>query len=179
MKIIKKLLTLCLLVVMMFLAVHTPISEDAVSPHNSEVIIKHNANNQDIVHNQKPDHAVTDKVPVFQIPQPCAAAEIVHHFFTGRTVQREGTLFKQRARSTIVNTMIHIGQISKNKPHWRYLNGLQRKNHIVIGKNKIRKHTETCVQIIGISLFKRKMKERAEDLVPRLFLLELVIFQFG
>lgn len=101
MKIIKKLLTLCLFAVMMFLAVHTPISEDAVSPHNSELIIKQNANNQEIVHNQKPDHAVIDKVPVFQIPQTCAAAEIVHHFFTGRTVQREKILLKQRARSTI------------------------------------------------------------------------------
>lgn len=102
MKGMKKLLTLCLLALMVFLAVHTPISEDAVHPTESEVVIKHNCDNQHIIHNQKPIYAIVHRTPVFVIARNGnAATETIYRFFSGRTKQREGALFKQRARSNI------------------------------------------------------------------------------
>ena len=102
MKVIKKLLTLCLLASVFFLAVHTPISEDAVHPTESEVVIKHNVDNQKIIHNQKPIYAVVYRTPVFMIAaNNNKSKEAAYHIMPVRSKQKEGVLFKQRARSSI------------------------------------------------------------------------------
>lgn len=106
MKTTKKALMLCLLVVMMFLAIHTLVSEDSVRSHDSEVLIRHDCDNQSIVHNKSQDHATVDRLLVIQATQASPAAENVRHFFFGRTRQREGALFKQRARSTIQSVLL-------------------------------------------------------------------------
>lgn len=107
MKTTKKALMLCLLVVMMFLAIHTLVSEDSARSHDSEVLIRHDCDNQSIVHNKSQDHAIVDKLLVILVTQASPAAENVRHFFYGRTRQREGALFKQRARSTIQSVLCH------------------------------------------------------------------------
>lgn len=107
MKITKKALMLCLLVVMMFLAIHTLVSEDSARSHDSEALIRHGCDNQSIVHNKSQDHAMVDRLLVIQAAQASPAAENVRHFFYGRTRQREGALFKQRARSMIQSVLCH------------------------------------------------------------------------
>lgn len=107
MKTTKKSLMLCLLVVMMFLAIHTLVSEDSARSHDSEILIRHDCCNQSIVHNKNHDHAIVDRLLVIQVTQASPAAENVCHFFYGRTRQREGALFKQRARSTIQSILCH------------------------------------------------------------------------
>lgn len=102
MKVIKKLLTLCLFAVMMFLAIHAPISEDAIHPNESEVVIKHNVDNQKIIHNQKPINAIVHRTPVFMIAaNDNKSEEAAYHIMPVRSKQKEGVLFKQRARSSI------------------------------------------------------------------------------
>ena len=102
MKRIKKLLALCLLALMMFLVIHTPISEDAVHPTESEVVIKHNVDNQNIIHNQKPIYAIVYRMPVFMIAvNDNKSEEAAYHIMQVRSKQKKGTLFKQRARSSI------------------------------------------------------------------------------
>lgn len=120
MKIIKKLLTLCLFAVMMFLAIHTPISEDAIHPNESEVVIKHNVDNQKIIHNQKPIYAIVHRTPVFMIAaNGNKSEEAAYHVFLARSKQKEGALFKQRARSSIGVRSISLKRgyngIKKNK----------------------------------------------------------------
>lgn len=108
MKGIKKLLILCLLTLMVFLAVHTPISEDAVHPTESEVVIKHNCDNQHIIHNQKPIYAIVHRTPVFMIAANSnKSEEAAYHIMQVRSKQKEGALFKQRARSTIQSVLYH------------------------------------------------------------------------
>lgn len=107
MKITKKALMLCLLAVMIFLAIHTLISEDSVRSHDSEVLIKHDCGNQSIVHNKSQDHAMVGRLLAIQVAQASPAAENVRHFFYGRTKQRERALFKQRARSMIQSVLCH------------------------------------------------------------------------
>lgn len=108
MKRIKKLLTLCLLAMLMFLAVHTPISEEAVHPTESEVVIKHNCDNQNIVHSQKPIYAIIHRTPVFMIAaNNNKSKEAAYHIYLSRSKQKEGALFKQRARSTIQSVLYH------------------------------------------------------------------------
>lgn len=102
MKVIKKLLTLCLLTLVVFLAVHAPISEDAIHPNGSEVVIKHNVDNQKIIHNQKPIYEIVHRTPVFMIAaNGNKSEEAAYHVFLARSKQKEGALFKQRARSSI------------------------------------------------------------------------------
>ena len=102
MKGIKKLLALCLLALMMFLAIHTPISEDAVHPTESEVVLKHSCDNQNIVHSQKPIYAIVHRTPIFMIAANSnKSEEAAYHVTLVCSKQKKGVLFKQRARSSI------------------------------------------------------------------------------
>lgn len=102
MKGIKRLVSLCLLALVFFLSVHIPIAEEALDPQESEVVIKHLGDNQKIIHSSKPIYAIVRRTPVFMIAKnDNKATEAAYHICTGRSKQKEGVLFKQRARSTI------------------------------------------------------------------------------
>lgn len=102
MKGIKRLVPLCLLALVFFLSVHIPIAEEALDPQESEVVIKHVGDNQKIIHSSKPLYAIVRRTPVFMIAKnDNEATEAAYHICAGRSKQKEGALFKQRARSTI------------------------------------------------------------------------------
>lgn len=107
MKGIKKLTVLFLFGIMLTVLIHAPLMDD-IDQTGTEVVIKHNVDNQHLIHSHTPDYTVISRTPVFMIAKnDNAATEIIYRFFSGRTRQREGTLFKQRARSTIQSVLYH------------------------------------------------------------------------
>lgn len=101
MKGIKKLVIFFLFGIMLTFLVHAPLCEN-IDPTDSEVIIKASANNQYVIHNYT--QAVVSEAeqqPFVVKKSNNISAECKCHFFFNRSRQREGALFKQRARSMI------------------------------------------------------------------------------
>nr|DAZ53834.1 MAG TPA: hypothetical protein [Caudoviricetes sp.] len=101
MKGIKKLVIFFLFGIMLTFSVRAPLCE-SIDPTDSEVIIKASANNQYVIHNYT--QAVVSEAeqqPFVVNKSNNTFAECTCHFFFNRSRQREGALFKQRARSMI------------------------------------------------------------------------------
>lgn len=105
MKVTKKLVIFFLFGIMLIFLVRAPLCE-SIDLTDSEVIIKASANNQYVIHNY------TQKIISEAEQQPFAvnksnntSAECKCHFFFDRSRQREGALFKQRARSMIQSVL--------------------------------------------------------------------------
>lgn len=101
MKGIKKLVIFFLFGIMLTFLVHAPLCE-SIDLTDSEVIIKASANNQYVIHNYT--QAViseAEQQPFVVNKSNNTSAECKCHFFFNRSRQREGALFKQRARSMI------------------------------------------------------------------------------
>lgn len=101
MKGIKKLVIFFLFGIMLTFSVRVPLCE-SIDPTDSEVIIKASANNQHIIHNYT--QAVVSEAeqkPFVSNKSNNISTECKCHFFFNRSKQKEGTLFKQRARSMI------------------------------------------------------------------------------
>ena len=105
MKVIKKLVIFFLFGIMLTFSVRAPLCE-SIDPTDSEVIIKTSANNQYVIHNYT--QAVVSEAeqqPFVVKKSNNISAEYKCHFFFNRSRQREGTLFKQRARSMIQSVL--------------------------------------------------------------------------
>lgn len=101
MKEIKKLVIFFLFGIMLTFSVRAPLCE-SIDPTDSEVIIKTSANNQYVIHNYT--QAVVSEAeqqPFVVKKSNNISAECKCHFFFNRSRQKEGVLFKQRARSMI------------------------------------------------------------------------------
>lgn len=108
MKGIKKLVIFFLFGIMLItFLVSAPLCEN-IDPTDSEVIIKASANNQYVIHNYT--QAVVSEAeqqPFVVNKSNNTSAECTFHFFFNRSRQREGVLFKQRARSMIQSVLYH------------------------------------------------------------------------
>ena len=108
MKEIKKLVIFFLFGIMLLtFLVSAPLCE-SIDPTDSEVIIKASANNQYVIHNYT--QAVVSEAeqqPFIVNKSNNTSAECKYHFFFNRSRQREGVLFKQRARSMIQSVLCH------------------------------------------------------------------------
>lgn len=105
MKGIKKLVIFFLFGIMLTFSVRAPLCE-SIDPTDSEVIIKTSANNQYVIHNYT--QAVVseaERQPLVANKSNNTSAECTCHFFFNRSRQREGALFKQRARSMIQSVL--------------------------------------------------------------------------
>ena len=101
MKVIKKLVIFFLFGIMLTFSVRAPLCE-SIDPTDSEVIIKASANNQYVIHNYTQETISEEEKQPFVVKKSNnISAECKCHFFFNRSRQREGTLFKQRARSMI------------------------------------------------------------------------------
>lgn len=107
MKVIKKLVIFFLFGIMLTFSVRAPLCEN-IDPTDSEVIIKTSANNQYVIHNYA--QAVVSEAeqqPFVVNKSNNTSAECKCHFFFNRSRQKEGVLFKQRARSMIQSVLYH------------------------------------------------------------------------
>lgn len=105
MKGIKKLVIFFLLEVMLVFLVCVPLSE-SINQTDSEVIIKASANNQYVIHNYTQEVvSEAEQHPFVVNKSNNTSAECTCHFFFNRSRQREGALFKQRARSMIQSVL--------------------------------------------------------------------------
>nr|DAH42094.1 MAG TPA: hypothetical protein [Caudoviricetes sp.] len=107
MKGIKKLVIFFLFGIMLAFSVRAPLCE-SIDLTDSEVIIKASANNQYVIHNYT--QAVVSEAeqqPFIVNKSNNTSAECKYHFFFNRSRQREGALFKQRARSMIQSVLCH------------------------------------------------------------------------
>ena len=105
MKGIKKLVIFFLLEVMLVFLVCVPLCE-SVDLTDSEVIIKASANNQYVLHNYTQEVvSEAEHQPLVVNKSNNTSAECTCHFFFNRSRQREGALFKQRARSMIQSVL--------------------------------------------------------------------------
>ena len=101
MKVIKKLVIFFLFEVMLTFFVRAPLCE-SIDPTDSEVIIKASANNQYVIHNYTQEVvSEAEQQPFVSNKSNNISTECKCHFFFNRSRQREGSLFKQRARSMI------------------------------------------------------------------------------
>ena len=101
MKGIKKLSIILLILSIQFMATHIYFMNEP-EEYSNDVVVKTASVHHAPVCSHDKNHVdcqtVSSANPV-EIGR--TAREVVHHFFSGRTVQREKTLFKQRARSSI------------------------------------------------------------------------------
>lgn len=108
MKGIKKLVIFFLFGIMLLtFLVSAPLCEN-IDQTDSEVIINASANNQYVIHNYT--QAVVSEAeqqPFVSNKSNNTSAECKCHFFFNRSRQREGVLFKQRARSMIQSVLYH------------------------------------------------------------------------
>lgn len=105
MKGIKKLVIFFLFGIMLTFSVRAPLCE-SIDPTDSEVIIKVSANNQYVIHNYTQETiSEEEKQPFVVNKSNNISAECTRHFFFNRSRQREGALFKQRARSMIQSVL--------------------------------------------------------------------------
>lgn len=108
MKGIKKLVIFFLFGIMLItFLISAPLCKN-IDPTDSEVIIKASANNQYVIHNYT--QAViseAEQQPFVVNKSNNTSAECKCHFFFNRSRQREGVLFKQRARSMIQSVLYH------------------------------------------------------------------------
>lgn len=101
MKGIKKLVIFFLFGIMLTFSVRAPLRE-SIDPTDSEVIIKTSANNQYVIHNYTQETISEEEKQPFVVKKSNnISAECKCHFFFNRSRQKEGVLFKQRARSMI------------------------------------------------------------------------------
>lgn len=106
MKVIKKLIIFFLFEIMLTFFIRAPLCE-SIDPTDSEVIIKASANNQYVIHNYTQEIISEAEQPFVANKSNNTSAECTCHFFSNRSRQREGALFKQRARSTIQSVLCH------------------------------------------------------------------------
>ena len=107
MKGIKKLVIFFLFGIMLTFSVRAPLCE-SIDPTDSEVIIKASANNQYVIHNYTQAVVSEAEQQPFVINKSNnTSAKCKCHFFFNRSRQREGALFKQRARSMIQSVLYH------------------------------------------------------------------------
>lgn len=106
MKGLKKLVIFFLFGVMLAFSVRAPLCE-SIDLTDSEVIIKASANNQYVIHNYTQAVVSEEEQQPFVVNKSNNTAECKCHFFFNRSRQREGALFKQRARSTIQSVLCH------------------------------------------------------------------------
>lgn len=107
MKGIKKLVIFFLFGIMLIFLVLAPLCED-IDPTDSEVIIKAGANNLIVIHNYTQAVVSEAEQQPFVVNKiNNASAECKCHFFFNRSRQREGVLFKQRARSMIQSVLYY------------------------------------------------------------------------
>ena len=104
MKVIKKLVIFFLFEIMLTFFIRAPLCE-SVDLTDSEVIIKASANNQYVIHNYTQEIVSEEEQKPFVVNN--TSAECTCHFFFNRSRQREGALFKQRARSTIQSVLCY------------------------------------------------------------------------
>ena len=105
MKGIKKLVIFFLFGIMLTFSVRAPLCE-SIDPTDSEVIIKTSANNQYVIHNYTHETISEEEKQPFVVKKSNnTSAECTRHFFFNRSRQKEGTLFKQRARSMIQSVL--------------------------------------------------------------------------
>ena len=102
MRVIKKLVIFFLFEIMLTFFIRAPLCE-SVDLTDSEVIIKASANNQYVIHNYTQEVVSEAEHQPFVVNN--TSAECTCHFFFNRSKQREGALFKQRARSTIQSVL--------------------------------------------------------------------------
>ena len=107
MKGIKKLVIFFLFEVMLTFFVSAQLCEN-INQTDSEVIIKASANNQYVIHNYTQETiSEAEQQPFVVNKSNNTSAECTCHFFFNRSRQREGALFKQRARSMIQSVLYH------------------------------------------------------------------------
>lgn len=106
MKGIKKLVIFFLFGIMLItFLVSAPLCEN-INPTDSEVIIKASANNQYVIHNYTQETISEEEKQPFVVKKSNnISAEYKYYFFFNRSRQREGALFKQRARSMIQSVL--------------------------------------------------------------------------
>lgn len=105
MRVIKKLIIFFLFEIMLTFFIRAPLCE-SVDLTDSEVIIKASANNQYVIHNYTQEVvSEAEQKPFVVNKSNNTSAECKCHFFFNRSRQREGALFKQRARSTIQSVL--------------------------------------------------------------------------
>ena len=105
MRVIKKLIIFFLFEIMLTFFIRAPLCE-SINPTDSEVIIKASANNQYVIHNYTQEVVSEAEHQPFVVNKSNnTSAECTCHFFFNRSRQREGVLFKQRARSTIQSVL--------------------------------------------------------------------------
>ena len=105
MKVIKKLVLFFLFEVMLAFIIRAPLCEN-INQKDSEVIIKASANNQYVIHNYTQEIiSEAEQQPFVVNKSNNISAECTCHFFFNRSRQREGALFKQRARSMIQSVL--------------------------------------------------------------------------
>ncbi len=106
MKGIKKLVIFFLFGIMLLtFLVSAPLC-DSIDPTDYEVIIKASANNQYVIHNYTQETISEEEKQPFVVKKSNnISAECKYYFFFNRSRQREGALFKQRARSMIQSVL--------------------------------------------------------------------------
>ena len=105
MKGIKKLVIFFLFEIMLVFLIRAPLC-DGVDQTDSEVIIKASANNQYVIHNYTQEIISEEEQQPFVVNKSNnTSAECTCHFFFNRSRQREGALFKQRARSMLQSVL--------------------------------------------------------------------------
>lgn len=109
-KIARKILTIWLIVSIQFLCTHICFMEEP-QEYSNDVVVKVAPVHHATIHNHVKNHLECQTISYASpVEIGRTAREVVHHFFSGRTQQREHELFKQRPRSTIsINTDRSIG----------------------------------------------------------------------
>ena len=106
MKGIKKLVIFFLFGIMLLIFIVSAPLCDGIDPTDYEVIIKASANNQYVIHNYTQETISEEEKQPFVVKKSNKISAVCkYYFFFNRSRQREGALFKQRARSMIQSVL--------------------------------------------------------------------------